>query len=296
MKPHLLLVALVYLLLSGTSQTTAQPADKTQRREDVKALRTDMRAWFERSVQPTLLEWKRDYDASLSAEDLAALNVLRQEAKAHMRAHWKNKKHDGVSKDVRHDKKDGRHHEARKAFLERLKPIAERSKGKLRSIFENGKDRIEVWRSEALDIFDNWQESHPDARQHFDPHMGSLGVMPFGPGHGHMGKRAAIRFILWDGTVGADEARVGITPTSPIRVAPLPAAGTVALALDDMQNGPATIELFTMDGNLVKSLSVNIAGNALDETIDVSALPTGTYMASVNTPSGRRTSQIVVNR
>ncbi len=297
MKP-LLLTALVYLLLSGTPQSMAQPADRTQRREDVKELRTEMRAWFERSVQPTLLEWKRDYDASLSAEDLAALNALRQEATAHR----KLKKHDRVSKDVRqsdkdvrHGDKDVHHGDARKAFFERLKPIAERSKEKLRSIFENGKDRIEVWHDEAMHIFDNWQESHPNAGREFDPQMGSH-PMPIGPGHGHMGKRAAIRFMLWDGTVGADEARVRGTPTSPMRVAPLPAAGTVALALDDMQNGPATIELFTMDGNLVKAVPVTISGNALDQMIDVSSLPTGTYMASVNTTSGRRTTQIVVSR
>lgn len=299
MKPTLLLVALVCLFLSGTTHATAQPADKTQRREDTKALRAEMRAWFERSVQPTLLKWKREYDASLSVEDLAALNVLRQEAKAHR----KNKMQDRRSKDARHHDKDARHgdkgsrhDDARKAFFERLRPIAERSKDKLRSIFDNGKDRIDVWRPEAMDIIDNWQESNPKSHHHFDRHFG-MHSMPMGLGRGHMGKRAAIRFMLWDGIADTDEARhVGITPTSPMRVAPLPAGGTVALALDDMQNGPATIEVFTMDGTLVKSVQVNIVGNALDEVIDVSALPTGTYMASVNTTSGRRSTQIVVNR
>lgn len=293
MKP-LLLATLAYLLLSGTSPVSAQPADKAQRREDVRELRTEMRAWFQRSVQPTLLEWKREYDASLSVEDLATLNGLRAEAKAHRAKHLK-----------RHADANGS-----KAFFERLKPIAERSKDKLRSIFENGKDRIEAWKSEAKGIFENWRESHPDARPGFGPHMG-VGPLAMGRGDtvAHMGRHAAIRFMLWDGTMpaedegglGFDAAPTGVndagsTLSSPLRIAPLPAENSIALTMQDMQNGPATIEVFTMNGSLVKSVAVTISGNALDEMIDVSSLPAGTYMASVNTTAGRRTSQIVVSR
>ena len=279
MKP-LLLTALVYLLLSGTPTASAQPADKTQRRQDVQELRTEIRAWFDRSVKPTLIEWKREYDASLSAEDLAALNILRAEAKAHN----KHKKHDGVGKD------------ARKASFERLKPIAERSKEKLRSIFDKGEGDIERWLEEGKEIFDAWQDSHPNAKRRFDPYMGRHS-MPFGPGHGHMGRNAAIRFMLFDYSLDEQHPTMqGAMTTSPLRIAPLPAEGIVALEMDDMPNGPATVDVYTMDGNLVKSVPVTISGNTLDTTIDVSSLPTGTYMASVNTTSGRRTSQIVVSR
>ncbi|MDZ4745018.1 MAG: T9SS type A sorting domain-containing protein [bacterium] len=306
----LFLSAAVCLFISAVVPATSQPGDRPKKHADCKELRTEMRAWFERSVKPTLLDWKRDYDASLSSEDLATLNQLRAEASAH-RKQWAQHKKD--------HKVDGRHerhsdadrearHAARRAFFERLKPIAERSKEKLVSIFENGKDNIETWKEQAKTIMAKWRDEHPEARKGSGHHHG-IGPMGIDFGHGHHGKRAAIRFMLWDGTIptedegrfGAEAAptdinEVGTTQMSPLRIAPLPSENTAALTMQVMENGPATIEIFSMDGVLMKSVQVVVTGNTLNERIDVSALPTGTYMASVNTTAGRRTRQIVVSR
>lgn len=304
------LSAAICLFMSVAIPVTAQSGDRTKHRADCKELRTEMRAWFERSVKPTLLEWKLDYDASLSAEDLAALNQLRAEAAAHTKQWAQHKKdHKADGRHERHSDADrDARHAARKAFFERLKPIAERSKEKLTSIFENGEDRIDAWKEEAKAIYTKWRDANPDARKGFKPHCG-IGPMGMDFGYGHHGKRAAIRFMLWDGTMPAeDEARVGSEASqsdlnevgtalmSPMRIAPLPTESTVALSMLVMENGPTTIEIFSMDGVLVKSIPVTISGNTLNEMIDVSSFPTGIYMASVNSTTGRRTREIVVNR
>lgn len=317
MKSVFLSVA-ICLCMSAAIPASSQPGDRTKHRVDVKELRTEMRAWFERSVKPTLLEWKRDYDASLSPEDLATLNQLRAEAAAH-RKQWAQHKKEHKKEHKRDDNGDGRHdrhsdadrearHAARKAFFERLKPIAERSKEKLTSIFEDGEERIDAWKDEAKAIYTKWREANPDVRKDCKPHHG-IGPMGMDFGIGHHGKRAALRFMLWDGTMPAeDEVRfgsegastdlneVGTPQMSPLRIAPLPTENTVALSMLVMENGPTTVEIFSMDGVLVKSIPVTISGNSLNELIDVSGLRTGVYMASVNSTTGRRTREIVVSR
>ncbi len=248
-----------------------------------KELRTSMRTWFTTSVYPTLSTWKRTYDASLSPADLSTLNALRAEA-ARLRSTMKQ-----ASKEERHA--------AMRSLIERVKPIAKNSKESLTSIFTNGKQQIDTWRAEAKSIVDQWKAAHPDAQAHGGMHhMKGL----FGGDDGTKMKRATLRFMLWDGSIpGDDTAEAPLFDNDDVNVmslSPAPTDHSTVVKVEGLNDGPATIDVYDMNGTLVRSIPATVVDGSIEQRIDVSTLNAGTYMASVNTERGRRTTQLVVHR
>ncbi|CAN5535305.1 hypothetical protein BH10BAC6_BH10BAC6_01940 [soil metagenome] len=276
--------ATVLLLVGFVMPLSAQQPSAEQKAAG-KELRTSMRSWFQTSVYPTLTSWKRTYDASLSAEDLTTLNALRVEA-ARLKGTMKS-----ASKDERHA--------AMKSIVERAKPIAKRSKDALTSTFTNGKQQIDTWRSEGKAIVDQWHAKYPDAKAHMGMHH-MKGILQDGDGSEHKMKRAAIRFMLWDGTLPSDDKAEAQFPGTydddAMTLSPAPTEHMTTVRVDGLQDGPATIDVFDMNGTLVKSIPTTVTGGAIEQQIDVSSLNAGTYMASVNSQRGRRTTQLVVHR
>lgn len=272
------LLLLVGLIMPLTAQQPS-PEQKAAGKE----LRTSMRSWFQTSVYPTLSSWKRAYDASLSAEDLATLNALRAEA-TRLKGTMK-----GASKDERHA--------AMKSIAERAKPIAQRSKDALVSTFTNGKQQIDTWRTEGKAIVDQWQANYPNAKGHMGMHH-MKGMLSGGDGGEHKMKRAALRFMLWDGSLPNDDKSemqfFDADDNNAMSLSPAPSEHNTIVRVDGLQDGPATIDVYDMNGTLVRSIPTTVSGGSITQQIDVSALTAGTYMASVNTQRGRRTTQLVV--
>jgi hypothetical protein len=193
-----LIIAITALLLSGVLH--AQES-KSKRQEAVKELRSDMRSWFASDVLPTMSRWHAEYDASLSREDLAILTRLRADAKrlrADVRRDLKSLRADferGGRAELRNRMKDLRekYQDSYKQLLEQLKPIAKRSRTKLREIFDSNEETIEKWRADAKRIIVDWKEDHDD----LDLNRGNSQF----PLLGGNPRRSAIRFILWDGTM-----------------------------------------------------------------------------------------------
>lgn len=296
MKRTTVLAALV-LALCTTIPTLAQPTADTK--TAVKELRTSMRTWFTRSVYPTLSTWKRTYDASLSAEDLATLNNLRAQA-SQLRTSMRTMSHD--------ERRAAMH-----ALAEQVKPIAMRSKQTLMQLFSGAKPQLETWRAEAGSIISSWKTAHPDV----EARGGGLplkGLLHDDRGGEHGGKRMAVRFLLWDGQLPSadmtsdpfvDHERIDATTSvqdesgiagTALKLDPVPTQHTAAVHVSGLQDGPATIEIYDMNGTLQRSIATTVVNGTIDQSVDVSALTTGTYMASVNTSRGRRTTQLVVQR
>jgi len=196
-RPLLIALALVALALPAHSQD-----QRAKRQDAVKELRTDLRAWYMRDVLPTVSRLHAEYDASLSREDLITLNRLRADAKQLRKAVRKDMQslkgdfERGGRAELRNRIKDLRekHREEYKRIVEQVKPIAKRSRTKLREIFDANEDKIEQWRAEARKIVGDWKEDHDD-----------LGLNNRGAGHLQMlssdPRRSTLRFILWDGTM-----------------------------------------------------------------------------------------------
>lgn len=236
---HRMIWILAILVGSSAAHGTAQQG----------TLRQELRAWFERSVATELRTWQREYDATLSAADLATVQRLRTRATQ-----------------IRTTLKGEARRDAMRDLLQELRPVMKASTSTLLELYERHEDRIDGWRTEAHDIVRAWRERHPDQR---GAHKRRPHALPFGDG-----KRGAIRFVLWDGQ--------------------LPGEHSMGMASPAMIDGPATVEIFDMHGALVRTVSANVADGRLERTPDLTGLARGTYMASVRTADGRRSTQLVV--
>lgn len=196
-RPLLIALALVALALPAHSQD-----QRAKRQDAVKELRTDLRSWYMRDVLPTVSRLHSEYDASLTREDLATLTRLRADAKRlrnDVRKDMQSLKGDferGGRAELRNRIKDLRekHRDEYKRIVEQVKPIAKRSRTKLREIFDAHEDQIEQWRAQARKIVGDWKEEHDDLGLN-DRGMGHLQMLSSDP------RRSTLRFILWDGTV-----------------------------------------------------------------------------------------------
>ncbi len=196
-RPLIIALSLIVLALPAHSQD-----QRAKRQEAVKELRTDLRAWYMRDVLPTVNRLHTEYDASLSREDMATLTRLRADAKRlrnDVRKDMQSLKSDferGGRAELRNRIKDLRekHRDEYMRIVEQVKPIAKRSRTKLREIFDANEVKIEQWRLEAKKIVGDWKDEHDDLD------MGKRDNSRF-PLLGGDPRRSTLRFILWDGTV-----------------------------------------------------------------------------------------------
>jgi hypothetical protein len=196
-RPLIIALSLIVLALPAHSQD-----QRAKRQEAVKELRTDLRAWYMRDVLPTVNRLHTEYDASLSREDMATLTRLRADAKRlrnDVRKDMQSLKSDferGGRAELRNRIKDLRekHRDEYMRIVEQVKPIAKRSRTKLREIFDANEVKIEQWRLDAKKIVGDWKDEHDDLD------MGKRDNSRF-PLLGGDPRRSTLRFILWDGTV-----------------------------------------------------------------------------------------------
>ncbi|MBM4177804.1 MAG: T9SS type A sorting domain-containing protein [Ignavibacteria bacterium] len=300
MKTIMLLVITGTALLS-TAVAQDKSARKSERHAAFKELRSNLHVWFERDVYPTAKVLHDQYDASLSGQDLQALQALRTEAKRlkeqitadlkSMRSTLKRGDRDELRDKI--DELRDRYHDAVKQLLDRLKPIAKRSRTKLREIFDANEDKIESWRDQARQTVGDWRDEHDD--------LTFKGM--FGHGNGQLpligadGRRAAIRFILWDGTMPpAPQSKVVHPSRMPLTVSPAPTGNTATVHAANLPDGQHALQVFDMNGTMVRSMQVTAVAGQVNHSIDLSGLAAGTYMVSINTPAGRSTTNVVVNK
>ncbi|NQW30848.1 MAG: T9SS type A sorting domain-containing protein [Ignavibacteria bacterium] len=309
----ILLGILAISMLSISAQAQRHHEKKTEFKQAAQELHKEMRAWFESSVYPTLKQWHDEYDASLSSEDLSTLNQLRTQAKqlkesahADMKGQFKDSKRDkDAMREKMHEMK-AKYKDQMRSLMEKLKPIAKNSRATLLGIHDRGEGQIEKWKSEAKTIIDRWKAKSDvdDTKRGGRGSHGMHGIehdfLPFAAD----GKRAAVRFMLWDGNMPQPKQDAPFGDSDPFdtnlqngpQVFPNPTLTTARIEMKDVANGPAKIELFSMSGTLLKSTTTNITGNTVSEVIDISSLPAGNYMVSVNTAAGRKTTQLVIDK
>jgi hypothetical protein len=298
---HALVICAALISLHAAAIAQDKSTKRAERRAAMTELRSDLRTWFEREVYATAKSWHEQYDASLPAEDLRTLQGLRQEAKRlkesvandlqNMRGTFER----GNRSELRDKMSDLRekHRDAVKDVLERLKPIAKRSRTKLRQLFDDNEDKIESWRGQARDIVGDWRDEHEDLD--FNGMFGRGGQQL--PLMGGDGRKAAIRFILWDGTMPpAPEAGIFTPQRMPMSVSPAPSGSAATVDVANVPDGQHALQVFDMNGRLVRTVNVTAQSGKVNHRFDLSGLPAGTYMVSINTPAGRSTTNVVVTK
>jgi hypothetical protein len=291
MTRFLIVAALV--VMAGTT-VFARGNNGHQRPDPAKV--AELRTWFTTDVYPKLKAWHDEYDASLSAQDLAELNKLRAQAKQMMQTMRKEMKalyQQGADREEIQDRMfelREANHDAMYDLIKQVRPIVERSKDKLKQIYEANKDQIQAWREKVSDM----RGSKGDAM---------MGMLEGGK------KKAALRFILWDGTMpeptangafgmepGPTSVDGGTFAASHLTVAPNPSGSAARITLGNAGSAPVTIDVFDMNGVRVATHNATPSNGTLDTTIPTSGLASGSYMVSVNTTSGRRSTTLAVSR
>lgn len=297
--------ASIVLLVSVALSTNLFAQDRSSKRSEQKAafqeLRADLHSWFERDVYPIAKDWHEQYDASLAPEDLRTLQGLRVEAKRLKEAVVSDLKNlrgtfeRGDRKELREKMDDlrDRHRDAVEQLLERLKPIAKRSRTKLRELFDANEDKIEAWRDQARQIVGEWRDDHDD--------LNFRGLFSRGGHHLPLiagdGRRAAVRFILWDGSMPpAPEAKTSAPRRMPMNASPAPSENAATINAANIPDGQHALQIFDMNGTLVRTSTVTAVSGQVSQKVDLTGLPAGTYMVSINTPAGRSTTNVVVSR
>jgi hypothetical protein len=299
---HLLALFCIAVTLTVLGAAQDRAGRRAERMEAIQDLRSDLRSWFERDVYPTAKIWHEQYDASLTSDDLSDLKRLRAEAKRLREAVTTDLKsirasaESGSRSSMREKLQDIRekYRGDLEDLLERLKPIAKRSRTMLRKLFDDNEDKIEAWRSQARNIVGDWREEHDD--------LSMKGM--FGRGDHQLpllagdGRKAAVRFILWDGTMPpAPEPRLSAPQQRmPMNVSPAPSGNTATVSAMNVPDGQHMLQVFDMNGTLIRSTAVTSVSGKVTQNIDLSGIPAGTYMVSVNTPAGRSTTNLVINK
>lgn len=299
----LILAAVILLTVPLSAQRRDRDCDREdrdQRRQQNTELRAEMHEWITTEVLPQVRQWQQDFDATLSSTELATLRDLRTKA-AELRDQIRSEMQDMRPSADRSDKRARRsemrelrkrHRDDMRAILDELEPIATAHKDDLRAMFDAHEDQIDVWRDEL-------REKMEDAGAGKGRHAPGLDEMKMLMGRG---RDMAARFLLWNGEIPpqppAPKGPMGMGRRDqvlpPVTVAPNPSENTARVQMDGIPDGNSTIEVFDMNGNLVRSQKVTVTSKRLDETISIDGLAPGTYMVSVNTPNGRRTETLVV--
>ena len=318
MKSILVLAAAALLFVPLSAQ---QNCDREKVREQAHAARSEMHEWFSKDVVPTLREWHNEFDETLSPENLATLQKLRAEAKqmkesihAEMKEMRESASKDGDRHEM-HEKMKAikeQNHAKMESIIEQVRPIAQASKTELLALRDDNRDQIQAWKEKAREMMKESREKLRECAEEMDKkerkHMRKMMKHSNSPHEIGMlfegGRKAALRFMLWDGSIPELQERAdGITTATKrqhtlgsVKVSPNPGAATATVRMSQISGDVATIQVYDMNGSLVASASATVSSGRLNERIDTSKLTPGTYMVSVSTNSGRKTTTLVISQ
>ncbi|MFH0990067.1 MAG: T9SS type A sorting domain-containing protein [bacterium] len=177
----------------------------------LKDLVASARDWAQTDVIPQMKAWKTKLDETMTVEDLASLNKLREQAKS-----LDNQKQ-RVSLALQIAIMEKKTDEAKalkeklaaigkeqKGILIALKPIAEKNKETLIAIGTDSKSFAKQWKENVGKLLKEWYEKNQSIMSDGMKKLVKLGVDKLKQANGIApelrGKMAAAKFMLWDGS------------------------------------------------------------------------------------------------
>lgn len=309
MRRPFLALATSALLAAGPLSVGAQPPQPPRHHvQPHPEARQRLHTWFKDSVAPELRSWQASYDASLGAADLRTLMALRTRAAALLASHRPphHERGPGPTADTRPGDRRGDRRDSMRVIMDELRPILERSAPALRALLDEHRAELQGWHRHLHAMVTPPVNAEADTLRHRRRHHapGHRLPIPFGLDNR---RRSAVAFVLWDGTVppephagqleqnglvAAIDASSELPPS--LTISPTPSASTAYLRASGLADGQATVEILSMNGELLQSLPVTIADGTVSLPLTVDALANGSYMASIRTPAGRRTTHLIV--
>jgi len=178
-------------------------------REQFDGLRDQIKEYADKNIIPKLTEWKAEFDAKLSSDDLTKLNSLRaqasehrQNAKSQIRQHLQDGSGEGRNRqDRRKDRQQNR--EVMENIFDQLEPIADKYEKDIDAIAEKAEPFRDKWQQDIRNIQDKFMEDHKDELNEGRGSRGGRGMKNMGGGFMGMGlcpDGDNYRFLLWDGS------------------------------------------------------------------------------------------------
>jgi|APEBP8051072266_1049373.scaffolds.fasta_scaffold03198_4 hypothetical protein len=179
-------------------------ADKEKREQARKEMKSMFAEFAKKEILPSMRQWKSNLDAAMSSEDLATLNTLRKKAKQMrestqttanaMRRAWKDEDYEALKK-YREQLDNAKDDRIRLALD--CKPLAKKYSAVLEKIGEDAKSKAPQWREKGKELVRQWMEKYDIKADGniLDGMKKRFGFLGQGDG-----KKAALRFMLWDGS------------------------------------------------------------------------------------------------
>lgn len=289
MKRHLCIAILATLTICCLAPNSTA---RSRNKEATPEQRHAFREWFTTTVLPTLKQWHSEYDASLSAADLATLQKLRERVKAandEFRSQAKSLRSSSEAtskkKEALRELKD-RRKQVLKDVAVQAKPIAMRSSETLESIARANATTIAQWREHV-------KEQLGKASKH---------AYMFAPDS----KKAALRFILWDGTSLPDKqqrdrsynsggAQGADVKNRNLTIIPNPCSVVARVQITDVQAQNVLIQVVDANGTVVATHQAMVNDGNVYSTIPLENIASGHYTVRAATPSECRSAQLLVS-
>lgn len=192
-------------------------------------LRKELRSYAEENIRPKMLEWKNYLDESMTSEDLAKLNELREKAAEHRQAgmrqmrNARNSDFEGDRSELRKQLRDRmrRHRDEMDEILDELDPLMDKYESVIDEIGDKSESYRQKWDQDMRDIFESKKDELKQAAEDCGQGKGrggrgrggrggfgrgyeGRGELSPGGGRGHEGfgpMRSPEAFMLWNGEV-----------------------------------------------------------------------------------------------
>lgn len=195
---------IVCIILGLPSLSAHTFADKEKREQARKEMKSMFAEFAKKEILPSMRQWKSSLDNAMSSEDLSTLNALRKKAKQMrestktiadgMRRAWKDEDYEALKK-YREQLDNAKDDRVRLALD--CKPLAKKYKDVLEKIGDDAKSKAPQWREKGKELVRQWMNKY-DIKADGNILEGMKKRFGFlGDGDG---KKAALRFMLWDGS------------------------------------------------------------------------------------------------
>lgn len=196
-----LIVCIIFGLPSLSAHTFADKEKRDQARKEMKSMFAE---FAKKEILPSMRQWKSSLDNAMSPEDLSSLNGLRKKAKLMrestktiadgMRRAWKDEDYEALKK-YREQLDNAKDDRVRLALD--CKPLAKKYRDILEKIGDDAKSKAPQWREKGKELVRQWMNKY-DIKADGNILEGMKKRFGFlGDGDG---KKAALRFMLWDGS------------------------------------------------------------------------------------------------
>lgn len=291
-------------------------ADKEKREQARREMKAMFAEFAKKEILPSMRQWKSTLDAAMSSEDLATLNTLRKKAKQMrestrgiaegMRKAWKDEDYEALKK--YREQMDNAKDERIRLALD-IKPLAKKYRPTLEKIGEDAKSKAPQWREKGKELLRQWMDKYDIKAEGtlLDGMKKRFGFLGDGDG-----KKAALRFMLWDGSEDfINEDREPMRPRDNNRqdnrddddddifgyAHPNPFSESTAIVVHLPKEQHVTIDIFDAQGEKLSTvINTSLASGTHSIPFTPNTVANGQFTYVITTPTTQKSGQVLMTK